>query len=153
MVGRVSSSCRVIDWVRFTRFSNPLSSGATERSPERASFFAAPPDVLASIRAIETWARQIAPAVVWHSAIREPGTFSGSVKAKINVSGPNACRLLGMSGKPLKCPENWVRLSCIPIVEFRGVYAQKTGSGLILHVTHLMIGEIESEPAKPCEFL
>ena len=58
-----------------------------------------------------------------------------------------------MDGIPIKWPESRARLPVIPIVEVRGVYIQKTGSGLILEVTHLMVGETEPETPKECQFL
>ena len=54
-------------------------------------------------------------------------------------------------GGPTEWPENWNHLPVIPIVEVRGIYSQKTGSGLILDVTQLMIGE-EKAP-KECTWL
>ena len=38
-------------------------------------------------------------------------------------------------------PTNWRRLAVLPIIEVRGIYAQKTGAGLVLEVVALMIGE------------
>ena len=74
------------------------------------------------------------------------------MKAKINVAGPNVCSVVDIDGKPRQWPESWVRLPVVPIIEVRGIYSQKTGSGLILDVTYLMIGEEEAQ-SKECEFL
>ena len=125
----------------------------TGEEPRKGTVFAVPRDVLADITQIEEWAKKQAPSQIWHSVVKEPGNYSGSVKAKINVSGPNVCSVVSMDGKPMKWPESWARLPVIPIVEVRGVYSQKTGSGLILDVTHLMVGETEPESPRECEFL
>ena len=74
------------------------------------------------------------------------------MKAKINVAGPNVCSVVDIDGKARLWPESWVRLPVVPIIEVRGIYSQKTGSGLILDVTYLMIGEEEAQ-SKECEFL
>ena len=136
----------------FTPFEPSVFRG-TGTEPRKGIVFAAPSDVLDDLRAIEDWAKKQAPSTVWHSVIKEPGNYPGSVKAKINVSGPNACSIVDMDGKPMKWPESWAHLPVIPIVEVRGVYSQKTGSGLILDVTHLMVGESEPESQRECEFL
>ena len=125
----------------------------TGDEPRKGIVFAVPPDVLADIAKIEEWARKQAPSQIWHSVVKEPGSYSGSVNAKINMSGPNACSVVDPDGKPVKWPDNWSRLPVIPIVEVRGVYIQKTGSGLILDVTRLMVGETEPESPRECEFV
>ena len=125
----------------------------TGDEPRKGIVFAVPPDVLADLAKIAEWAKKQAPSQIWHSVVKEPGSYSGSVKAKINMSGPNACSVVDRDGKPVKWPENWPRLPVIPIVEVRGVYIQKTGSGLILDVTCLMVGESEPDAPRECEFL
>jgi len=121
--------------------------------PRKGIVFAVPQDVLDDLRKIEDWAKQqISPlATTWHSCLKESGTYSGGVKAKINVSGPNPCLMFDADGGPTEWPENWTHLPVIPIIEVRGIYSQKTGSGLILEVTQLMIGE-EKAP-KECTWL
>ena len=110
--------------------------------PRKGIVFSVPADVLNDLRTIENWAK-VDSGPLWHSAMKEPGDYAGSVKAKINVSGPSPCIFVDMNGKPVPMPDNWIGLRAIPIIEIRGVYIQKTGSGLILDVTHLMIGETE----------
>ena len=149
-------SVQLLPRERLGEMSTPVEPSVfrgTGTEPRKGIVFAAPSDVLDDLRAIEDWAKKQAPSTVWHSVIKEPGNYPGSVKAKINVSGPNACSIVDMDGKPMKWPESWAHLPVIPIVEVRGVYSQKTGSGLILDVTHLMVGESEPESQRECEFL
>ena len=122
----------------------------TGNEPRKGIVFSVPDEVLLALCKIEEWARKQHPDGVWHSVIKDGGTYPSSVKAKINVSGPNACRILDAEQRPTAWPENWSRLSVIPIIEFRGVYSQKTGNGLILDVTHLMIQDAQ---ASEMEFL
>jgi len=138
----------------YTPFEPSVFRG-TGTEPRKGIVFAVPPDVLDDLQKIEDWARKQTSSLsgVWHSAIKEPGNFCGSFKAKINVSGPNVCSVVGMDGKPRQWPESWNRLPVIPIIEVRGVYSQKTGSGLIIDVTYRMVGEEETKQAKECEFL
>ena len=138
----------------YTPFEPSVYRG-TGTEPRKGIVFAAPPDVLDGLRQIEDWAKKQTSSLstVWHSAIKEPGSYCGSLKAKINVAGPNVCSVVDLDGKPRQWPESWVRLPVVPIVEVRGVYSQKTGSGLILDVTYLMIGEEEAKQSKECEFL
>ena len=82
---------------------------------------------------------------MWHSAIKSSDNYPATVKAKINTTGPNACKILDAKQRPIAWPDNWSRLTAIPIIEFRGVYSQKTGSGLILEVTHLMVQDTECD--------
>ena len=135
----------------YTPFEPSVFRG-TGGEPRKGILFTVPQDVLDDLRAIENWAKASDLGATWHSAIKEPGGFAGSIKAKINCSGPNACSIVDMDGKPIKWPESWARLPVIPIIEVRGVYIQTTGSGLILDVTHLMFGETEPEP-KECQFI
>ena len=124
----------------------------TGAEPRKGIVFTVPSDILADLQTIEEWAKKQTTCAVWHSCTKEPGSYSGSVKAKINVTGPNICSIVDLDGKPMKWPESWNRLPVIPILEVRGIYTQKTGSGLILDVTHLMVGE-PADPLRECDFL
>jgi hypothetical protein len=117
----------------------------TGNEPRKGIVFSVPDGVLLAFAAIEEWARKQHPDGVWHSAIKSGDSYPATVKAKINVTGPNACRILDAKQRPIAWPQNWSRLAAIPIIEFRGVYSQKTGSGLILEVTHLMIQDAEGD--------
>jgi hypothetical protein len=118
----------------------------TGNEPRKGIMFMVPESVLLAIAAIEEWARKQIPDEVWHSAIKQSENYPATLKAKINVTGPNACRILDTKQRPIAWPDNWSRLAVMPIIEFRGVYSQKTGSGLILEVSHLMIQEAEGDP-------
>ena len=85
---------------------------------------------------------------IWHSAIKEGGTYPAAVKAKINVSGPRACRIVGMDGNAMAWPDTWSRLAVLPVLEVRGIYCQTTGSGLVLEVTHLMVSDTQAETSE-----
>ena len=125
----------------------------TGTEPRKGISFAVPQDILDDMRKIEEWAKERVPSAVWHPCTKEPGSYNGLIKAKINVSGPNACSIVDFDGKPTEWPDLWARLPVIPIVEVRGIYVQKTGSGLILDVTHLMVGEPAADPLRECDFL
>ena len=116
----------------------------TGNEPRKSILFSVPDSVLLAIAQIEEWARKQHPDGVWHSSIKEHKGYR-SLKAKINATGPNACRILDDQQRPMAWPDNWSHLAAIPIVELRGVYSQKTGSGLILDVTHLMIQDSEPD--------
>ena len=105
------------------------------------------------LKAIEDWAQKNVPSLSapWHSCLKEPGNYGAGLKAKINVSGMHICLIFDAKGAPSEWPESWHRLPVIPIIEVKGVYSQKTGSGLILDVVQLMVGS-EPEP-KSCEWL
>ena len=122
----------------------------TGNEPRKGICFSVPDAVVSALRKIEDWAQKQSPGAVWHSAIKTGGAYPACVKAKINVSGPNACRILDANQCPAEWPENWPRLAALPILEARGIYSQKTGSGLILDVTHLMI---DAAPAGGSGFL
>ena len=123
----------------------------TGAEARKGVLFSIPQDVMDNLSAIEAWAQQQVPSSTWHSCLKEPGNYGAGLKAKINVTGPNACLIFDALGAPTKWPENWNHLPVLPIIEIRGIYSQKTGSGLILDVTQMMIGE-EKEP-KRCEWL
>ena len=111
-----------------------------------------PPDVFEDLEKIDKWAQsQRQEQGVWHSCLKPAGTYSASVKAKINVTGPNKCNVVDMHGKAAPWPEAWARMKLIHILEVRGIYSQKTGSGLILECTHIMIGEPVEDAS--CAFL
>ena len=124
----------------------------TGEEPRKGIAFSVPPDVLEELRAIENWAKASFKDATWHPALKEAGGYPGTVKAKINTVGPNACQVVDAEGCAMPWPADWTRLPMIPILEVRGVYSQKTGSGLIIDVTHLMIGEL-SRTKEPCSFL
>ena len=143
------SCCRGLVSARCTRPSSLLYFGGPGE-PRRGIVFAIPPDILADLQTIDDWAQKHATTSVWYPCVKEHGTYAGSAKAKINVTGANSCRIVGMNGEPMEWPENWFRLPVVPVVEVRGIYTQKTGSGLILDVTYLMVGE---EARGECDFL
>ena len=117
----------------------------TGNEPRKGIVFQVPDAVVLALCKIEDWAQKQHPGGVWHSAIKTGGTYPACIKAKINVSGPNACRILDAQQRPTEWPESWPRLAVHPILEVRGVYSQKTGSGLILEVTHLMVDAAQAE--------
>ena len=135
----------------YTPFEPSVYRG-TGGEPRKGILFTVPPDVLEDLRTIEDWARKQTPGSVWHSAIKEAGGYNGGIKAKINISGPHACVVVDPDGNLAAWPEEWAKLPVLPIVEVRGVYSQKTGSGLILDVTNIMIGE-PTERNKQSAFL
>ena len=123
----------------------------TGNEPRKGVVFTIPGDVYTDLMKIEVWAKQQVPdGTVWHSALKEPGAYAGCVKAKINVTGSYPCEFVNEEGKPVPWPEHWSGLRVIPVLDFRGIYSQKTGSGLILDVSHIMVG---SDISRPCEFL
>ena len=134
----------------FTLYEPSVYRG-TGDEPRKGVVFSIPGDVYNDLLKIEVWAKQQVPdGTVWHSALKEPGAYTGCVKAKINVTGSYPCDIVNAEGKPLPWPEQWSRLRVVPVLDVRGIYSQKTGSGLILDVTHIMVG---SDILKPCEFL
>ena len=135
----------------YTPFEPSVYRG-TGNEPRKGVVFAIPGDVYDDLLKIEVWAKQHVPdGTVWHSALKEPGSYAGSVKAKINVTGAYPCEIVDADGKPLPWPENWSRLRVVPVLEVRGIYCQKTGSGLILDVAHIMVGA--PDPLRTCDFL
>jgi hypothetical protein len=123
----------------------------TGAEPRKGILFAIPQDVFEDLKAIEDWAQKQVSSTTWHSCLKESGNYGAGLKAKINVSGIHACLIFNGEGAPTEWPECWNRLPVIPIIEVRGIYSQKTGSGLILDVTQLMVGD-EKEP-QGCEWL
>ena len=121
----------------------------TVNEPRQGIVFSVPDAVLLALAQIEDWAQKQSPGIPWHSALKTGDTYPASVKAKINVTGPNACRILDAKGQPAAWPENWRRLPVLPILEIRGIYSQKTGRGLILDVTHLMVGSTSQKLGFP----
>ena len=146
IAGLRCSSSRRIAWGRSSVYRG------TGEEPRKGVAFSVPPDVLEELRAIENWAKESFKDATWHPALKEAGGYPGTVKAKSNTVGPNACQLIDSEGCAMPWPEDWTRLPVIPILEVRGVYSQKTGSGLIIDVTHLVIGEL-SRTKEPCSFL
>ena len=134
----------------FTLYEPSVYRG-TGNEPRKGVVFTIPGDVYTDLMKIEVWAKQHVPdGTVWHSALKEPGPFDGCVKAKINVTGSHPCEIVNTDGKPIPWPKQWAFLRVIPVLEFRGIYSQKTGSGLILDVSHIMVGP---EISRPCDFL
>ena len=113
----------------------------TGNEPRKGILVAIPQDVMDDLRAIEDWARKQVSSTTWHSCLKE--NYGAGLKAKIDVAGLNACLIFDVEGTPTEWPTSWNHLPVIPIIEVRGVYSQKTGSGLILGVTQLMIGHEE----------
>ena len=86
----------------------------TGNEPRKGIIFQVPDAVVLALCKIEDWAQKQHPGGVWHSAIKTGGTYPACIKAKINVSGPNACRILDAQQRPTEWPESWPRLAVHP---------------------------------------
>ena len=62
----------------------------TGAEARKGFLFSIPQDVMDDLSAIEAWAQQQVPSSTWHSCLKEPGNYGAGLKAKINVTGPNA---------------------------------------------------------------
>ena len=115
----------------------------TGQEPRKNIVFAIPEETRVLLEQVETWAQKQADlkGVMWHPSTKPATNYTPTLKAKINETGPNACPCVDLDGKPCEMPTNWRRLAVLPIIEVRGIYAQKTGPGLILEVVALMVGQ------------
>ena len=74
----------------------------------------------------------------WISGLKESAEYPPQVRAKINLSGPRACRFFDEAGKPtVEAPQNWRNLGVNVVLRVSGVYVQAKNAGLILDITHL----------------
>ena len=92
----------------------------------------------------------------WNSCIADPkDRYSGSLKAKIFVSGEKACIVRNEANELIPMPgQPWSRPACNAQVVVKGVYRQSSSSsGLILQVTHLHLSNTRQDQNEPDPFL
>ena len=82
------------------------------------------------------------PSAQRHSALKVSERYPTSLRCKIRVRGPRACRCYDAQLNPREMPYEgqWEGLQRIPIISF-GAYVGEGQAGLLLDVQALMIGE------------
>lgn len=126
-----------------------------EDVPRKGISFNIPEHIRMQIELIEERVKTLLcttwPATQWHSALKLSDRFPTSLRCKIRVKGPRACRRYDSQGTARPLPEagQWEGARCIPIIAV-GAYVGDGQAGLLLEVQALMIGERMFEP--PAEF-
>ena len=94
------------------------------------------------------------PETQWHSALKLSDRYPTSLRCKIRVRGPRACRCYNVQGNPRALPEagQWEGLKCVPIISF-GAYVGDGQAGLLLDVQALMLGERVFTPPPEFNFI
>ena len=123
----------------------PSVFGGHGGEPRKAMRFAVVAGLLEATRASEEQAcelvREVDPRIQWNSVAATPRGYSGSIKAKVWVSGERACAIRDDQGNPTPMPgQPWPRPSANAAIEVRGVCRQGNGAaGLILQVAALQL--------------
>ena len=100
-----------------------------------------------SFQALEEWCKQALQAqtpnvdTLWSASSKLTEKWGAQLKAKINVHGPYCAIFYDDSRQPCKAPQGWKGLHINALLEVRGCYVQRNGTGLLLEVTHLRYGE------------
>ena len=113
-------------------------------------------DKLQTIKAFEDRIREKVPwKDKWYSCIADPkDRYSGSLKAKIFVSGEKACIVRNEENKLVSLPSQpWPRPACIARVGVKGVYRQSSSAGLVLHISHLHLAKNQQSQNEPDPFI
>jgi len=83
---------------------------------------------------------------IWTSPIRPAsGTFSASIKAKINVSGSKQAKFYNEENIAVEPPTDWKNTGAQVVVHIRGAYLQKNAAGMMLDVTHMRTRQMDTE--------
>ena len=129
-----------------------------EDLPRKGVSFNIPENIRGQIEQIEervkTLLRATWPSMQWHSALKLSDRYPTSLRCKIRVRGPRACRRYDSQGNARPLPEmgQWEGTRCIPIISV-GAYVGDGQAGLLLDVQALMIGERVFTPPVEFEFL
>ena len=96
----------------------------------------------------------VTPETQWHSALKLSDRYPTSLRCKIRVRGPRACRCYdaGMDAREMPKEGQWEGLKCVPIVSF-GAYVGDKQAGLLLDVQALVLGERVFTPPPEFDFI
>ena len=86
------------------------------------------------------------PASMWNSSA-SPDTDGGTLKCKVNIQGPKACQVSGITDQmPTRWPQN-----CNGYIKLSSVYQQSRAAGLLYEVVALEVGPppIDAAPNNP----
>ena len=125
-------------------FEPSVFGGGTGKEMRKSIRIELPDRDLEAIAAFEGRVRELVPwKDTWSSCIAEAkDRYSGSLKAKIFVSGEKACTVRDEAGELIPMPgQPWTRPMCNARIEVEGVYHQSGVAGLVLHVTHLHLAQ------------
>ena len=85
---------------------------------------------------------------IWVSSLKPSAGSSGpTVKAKINVSGKQACKFYDEDNVATEPPSAFRPLDAKVVLRIQGVYVQKQAAGLMMTVTHM-----QNRPAQEEDF-
>ena len=107
--------------------------------PRKGISFNIPEPLRLQLEAIEERAKALLcstwPDSQWHSSLKLSERYPTSLRCKIRVRGPRACRCYDPQGNPLPLPEagQWEGLKCVPQISI-GAYAGDGQIGLLLDV-------------------
>ena len=74
----------------------------------------------------------------WSSCLKDAtDKYAATIRTKINLKGPRACRFMDASGAESAPPESWRKLEANAVIRIGGAYLQARGAGLLVEVTHL----------------
>ena len=75
---------------------------------------------------------------IWISSLKPASGFRGpTVKAKINVSGGQACKFFDEGNVATSPPVAFKHLEAKVVMRIQGVYIQKQAAGLMMTITHM----------------
>ena len=129
-------------------FEPSVFGGGTGKEMRKSIRIELPETVLGAIAAFEDRLRgTFASNDKWSSCVTDPtDRHSGSLKAKIFVSGEKACVVRDEGHQEIQLPgQPWPRPICNARIEVKGIYHQSGGAGLVLHVTHLQLAQSQKK--------
>ena len=134
-------------------FEPSVFGGGVGHEQRKSIRFELDDDVLEGVRDFEHEIQKLLPSSSgWNSCVADPtAKFSGSLKAKIFVTGEKACIVRDEDGKVIAMPgQPWARPRANARILVKGVYRQSsTSCGLILHVTHLHLSNKHQDRDEP----
>ena len=94
------------------------------------------------------------PETQWHSTLKLSERYPTSLRCKIRVRGPRACRCYdtAMNAREMPREGQWEGLKCMPIISF-GAYVGDGQAGLLLDVQALVLGERIFTPPPEFNFI
>ena len=103
-----------------------------------------PEDVFLTFATVEDAARELLRPLhpnidnLWHSSLRQAGTYPAQLKVKVNLSGGREVQVFNEADQRVDVPGSWRGLVVVPIVTLAAFVQPKT-AGLIIDLAALKI--------------
>ena len=131
----------------------PPSTFQDAEEPRQTLTLNIPEDVFLAFAAVEDAVRDLLRPLhanidsLWHTSLRQAGTFPAQLKVKVNLSGGREVQVFNENDQHIDAPTNWRGLQVVPIVTLAAFVQSKTAGTVIDLAALKIVGQQQTRPA------